>query len=805
MAQSNYPITRSSNYAITRSSNYPITHPIIQLPGSSRPSGILPSVLYFLFFCSGLSGLIYQVVWVRGFGNVFGNTVYSASIVVAVFMLGLGAGSYVIGAWADRRYATKPDSLLRIYGYVELVIAALGLSISLVLPRLNTLAAISSSYVIDKAGWFVLSSISYVARGTIAFVLLAPMTLLMGGTLTLLIRHRVQRDMDSSGWKIAVLYSVNTAGAAAGAFLTDVVLVPATGLHRTQMVAVALNVIAGAGALVLAHAASAAHVSASARIAARRVRGRRPSLQAPDAAPAIAPMIEIALDTSGRREVVWTSLALALSGFAAMGMEILWLRHFTLLLGGFRSVFSLVLTVMLAGIGAGSCLGGFIDRRTSRPAQMLMLVQALFVASVLMGLGSTKWSTLAAEGRAIELTWAALTPFERWIAEVWYNLRPILLETGLPSLLMGCSFPLANAVIQHGEPTVGRRAGILYLANTAGAVCGSVIAGYGLLPLVGIQGSATVLTMAAALAIVPLSLTSGVWRTSGVGRIPGVGQTLSDPPSPSRGAWSQKTRPTFVVSVLVAGVAIALWSMLPSTYVITRSLVPPKPDERLLTVSEGVTEVIAVTEAPGRGRGLITNGHPMSSTAPLDQRYMRALAHIPLLAMEWPSRVLVIGFGVGNSTHAATLHPSVERIDVADLSRHVLEHAGYFRDANGGVLDDRRVTVYVNDGRQHLQMQPHAVYDLVTLEPPPIAHAGVAALYSREFYALVRSRLKAGGYLSQWLPAYQVPAETSLAMVRAFIDVFPQSVLLSGMHSEFLLVGTTADRIEIDPDRLAAR
>ena len=213
--------------------------------------------------------------------------------------------------------------------------------------------------------------------------------------------------------------------------------------------------------------------------------------------------------------------------------------------------------------------------------------------------------------------------------------------------------------------------------------------------------------------------------------------------------------------------------------------------------------MIGVTEVPGRGRGLITNGHPMSSTALLDQRYMRALAHIPLLSMPAPTRVLVIGFGVGNSTQAATLHPSVERVDVADLSRDILDHAGYFSDANNDVLKDPRVSVYVNDGRQHLQMQPPAAYDLITLEPPPIAHAGVAALYSREFYALARSRLKAGGYLSQWLPAYQVPAATSLAMVRAFIDVFPQSVLLSGTEAELLLVGTNGGRIEIDPVRVS--
>ena len=97
---------------------------------------------------------------------------------------------------------------------------------------------------------------------------------------------------------------------------------------------------------------------------------------------------------------------------------------------------------------------------------------------------------------------------------------------------------------------------------------------------------------------------------------------------------------------------------------------------------------------------------------------------------------------MGNTTHAATLHPSIRRVEVADLSSHVLAHSSYFKDANRDVLRDPRVAVYINDGRQHLQMQPEASYDLITLEPPPVAHAGVGGLYSREFYVLARSRLK---------------------------------------------------------------
>jgi spermidine synthase len=225
--------------------------------------------------------------------------------------------------------------------------------------------------------------------------------------------------------------------------------------------------------------------------------------------------------------------------------------------------------------------------------------------------------------------------------------------------------------------------------------------------------------------------------------------------------------------------------------------------KRVLNQSEGVNEIITVTETTGKGRRLMTNGHAMSATWPLSQRYMRALAHVPLLMIDNPERLLVIGFGVGNTTAAATLHPTVNRVEVADLSRNVLNHATFFSSANNNVLKDGRVVVYVNDGRHHLQVQPLESYDLIALEPPPIGYAGVAALYSEEFYALARTRLKPNGFISQWLPSYQVPTETTLSMIRAFIDVFPRSVLLSGAQADLILIGAK-DRIEIDPNRLLA-
>ncbi len=452
-----------------------------------------------------------------------------------------------------------------------------------------------------------------------------------------------------------------------------------------------------------------------------------------------------------------------------MGMEILWFRHFSILLGEFRAVFALLLAIILLGIGAGSLAGAYVQRRIASPAQTLIVVQAIFVAATLLGLASVNARIINDAATAYRGGQPGT------LTEIWFNAKPIGVVAGLPGLLMGFAFPLANAIAQRADGSVGRRAGMLYLANTFGAVCGSLATGFLLMPALGIQRSTTVLMIAAGLAIVVLAGPSG---------------------------GSKKTRPPLAISLAACFISIGLWMYLPSDYILSRALL--FPPQRAYTISEGVTELIAVTDGPDGGRVLVTNGHPMSSTELLSQRYMRAMAHIPLLTIDNPARVLVLCYGVGNTARAATLHPTVRQVDVVDLSRHVLEHSSYFSDVNGDVLNDPRVRVYINDGRHHLQMQAQASYDLITLEPPPIVHAGVAALYTTEFYQRARTRLTPKGYVTQWLPAFGVPQSMILSMVRSFVDVFPNAVLLSGASSNLLLVGANDARNEIDPDRLVA-
>ena len=465
--------------------------------------------------------------------------------------------------------------------------------------------------------------------------------------------------------------------------------------------------------------------------------------------------------------------------------EIVWFRHLSSVFGSFRSVLSAILTIILVGIWFGSMVGAWVERRLRRPYLLFMGAQALLVVFALAGIASVTLPSVRAERLWALHAFADTSVWQGEAVQLWIVLKYVAVELGVPALMMGFTYPLANAMIQDTDVVVARRAGVLYLANTAGAVLGSLAAGFVLLPTLGMQRTVTWLAV------------TGLF---GLLAVCGAAYSARSAPRPAR--WA--TAATLAGSLALAGCAVLLWLRLPPAHVVHGTIPTERRSDRILTVVEGVHGTFAVVDSDTR-RSLITNGHSMSSTSWLGQRYMRAFAHIPLLSMNAPKRVLVIAFGVGNTAHAASLHPTIERLDVVDTSPEVLKLAPYFADSNRRVLDDAKVVVHVNDGRHHLRLQPRATYDLITLEPPPISYAGVASLYSREFYALARSRLKAGGYLTQWLPAYQVPAEVAMAMVHAFLDVFPRAVLLSGSGRELILMGLNGPHLEIDPDAVKAR
>lgn len=726
--------------------------------------------LYAMFFCSGLAGLVYQVVWVRQFGNVFGSSVYSAALVTGVFMSGLGLGGYLAGRIADKRYGQPGAPLLKLYAYFELGIGVLGLLIAALWPFVTSLSAATSWYEPGENGWLTLSATSYLLRYATATALLLPSTVLMGGTLTLLIRHLLRSDLSLAGWRIGALYGANTAGAAAGALIVDFAFVPIMGLFATQATAAVVN---------LAVAVVAFRWAARSEQADEEPR-EHPSRSADEKPGGPAEGVK-----GAKSVVALTAGAIFLSGFGAMGMEILWFRYIGAALGARRATFSLLLCVVLLGIWLGSIAGGALERRYKHPALFYAAAQGLFVA-VALGLLMLVPPASLSVGDYSELYASTQSTLLKSAIESWAQLRPIFAVTFLPACLMGFAYPLANAMAQKRLEQVGRLSGLLYFANTMGAVVGTVTTGFLLIPSLGMQRSILVLSLASLSAVLPVLATVRVKH--------------------ARSPDTKRLLLTAGISVAVGLTAFVFWVTRPEDYVARGLHGPVAANERMLHSSESVNESIAITEDTGTGaRRLYTNAHPMSSTRYEAQRYMRAFSHIPLLMTDEPRRVLVICFGVGNTLHAASLHQDLQRLDAVDLSAHVVSHAPFFARWNHNVLNDERVQVHINDGRQHLRMQSSDFYDLITLEPPPLSHAGTSSLYTRDFYQLARERLTPGGFVTQWLPAYQVPPHITAALIGAFVEVFPQSVILSGFSNEFILMGRKDADVVFDPEAVSRR
>ncbi|MFT5679241.1 MAG: spermidine synthase [Myxococcota bacterium] len=449
------------------------------------------------------------------------------------------------------------------------------------------------------------------------------------------------------------------------------------------------------------------------------------------------------------------ALSLALGGVAAMGLEVVWFRFIASALGSFRAALSMTLAVVLVGLWLGALLAGLLERTTRRPALLLAGGQ---VATAVLALAA----------------FVLFSPDDVLSAQLSLPPLPANLSTAarlvLPAAIaMGMAFPLAAAAVQGPESHLGRRTGALFAAGSAGNLLGALGTGFVLLPILGMQGALLVLACSA-IAAAAVAVPPHRW-------------------------W-----------ILVpGGVAVMLFSGLPDGRILAASFPAGRlAMEGVLAVSEGAEQTIVVTGAPQGPARLWTGGHPMSSTTPHAQRYMRFMAHMPLLLHPDPTRALVICFGVGNTTHAVSLHPSMAAIDVADLSPEVLRHASWFSHANRDVLDDPRVQVFVDDGRRVLA-SAGPDYDLITLEPPPIAYAGVSALYSRELYEQAEARLSDGGFLSQWVPGYQVPAPAVLALVRAFVEVFPDAVLFVADRRELVLVGRKGGMGSVDLAELQQR
>lgn len=685
------------------------------------------------FLVSGMVGLIYEVLWIRMLGLVFGHTIFAITTVLAAFMGGLGLGSLLFGRLADRS-----RHLVRLYGLIEIGIGAY----CLCLPTLLDWAARAYLWIGRTA------DLPYLLFSVIQFclvaVLLVPPTTLMGATLPVLVRFFVQGH-ETVSRSVGMLYSVNTWGAVCGTMLAGYFLVPALGIRTTLLLAVVSNI--GVGALILAFAA---HLD----------RLKEPPLPAPAAAggEAAAPPLPAA---------AWgVAIGFGISGTASMVYEVTWSRALSLIIGSSTYAFTAMLVAFLFGIAGGSWLfGRLAGSRRFAPEHFALLQIAI---------GMSALALIPAFGRMPSwfLQLFQLSQAHGVILVIQFGLSMLVMLA--PTLCIGATFPCAVGVLTRGAHRIGYDTGWIYTVNTLGSILGTTLAGFLLVPWLGIQWTMRLgigLNLVVGLAILGLArpIRRPVWGVAGAVSVLALGLT----------AWLPMWNPALMSS----GVAIYGRMYLPYL----QSGVFDRKEWRndLLYYRDGISSTVSIHK-DGPSTFLRVNGKTDAGNF-RDMHTQLFLGHIPMLLHPNPKRVLVIGLGSGVTVGAVAQYPA-ETIDVIEIEPAVVEASRFFNAVNRNVLADPRVRVIVADGRNFL-LNTRAPYDVIVSEPSNPWIRGLATLFTREFFDLAKSRLAQDGILFQWVQGYGIAPEDLRMVARTFRTAFPDSHLWNTTVGDNFLIG----------------
>lgn len=724
----------------------------------SREIRQISSAVVLCFLISGAVGLIYEVLWIRLLGLVFGHTIFALTTVLASFMAGLGLGSYIFGRIADR--STR---LLTLYGLLEIGIGIYCFVLPTFLGWVETLylwisRALSLSYTTFSAVQFIL----------VAALLVIP-TCLMGATLPVLARFFV-REEATLGRQVGILYSVNTLGAVLGTLLAGYWLVPLLGIRTTIHLAVVMNV--GIGSLVLVFER---HL--------HRLVGTQSRLDG-EVHPLTGPAA-VGLEAEPASRWSWTSWMVAAgfgaSGAASMIYEVTWTRTLALIIGSSTYAFTAMLVAFLCGIAGGSWSFAALAGRRRVRAEAFGLLQ--------VGIGVSGLALLPVFGRMpvwfLDLFQFSQAPW--FIQGIQFSVSFATML--LPTLLIGATFPCAVRVLTRGLGHVGNDTGWIYAVNTSGAILGTILAGFVGIPLLGIQWTMRI----------------GIWLNLAVGV--GVLTTSSRAPRLLRGmalgasvaaAVLAPLLPAWDPALMSSGVAIYGWRYLPLLRTGEFGRSEWQPD--VVYYRDGISATISV-HRDGPVTFLRVNGKTDASNN-TDMHTQLFAAHIPMLLHSHPKRVLVIGLRSGVTAGVVAQYP-VDQIDVIEIEPAVVEAARLFTTENRAVLRDPRVRMIIADGRNFLLNAP-APYDVIISEPSNPWIRGLATLFTQEFYTLARSRLAPDGLMLQWIQGYGIAPDDLKMVVRSFRTAFPNSTLWYTSMGDNLLLGAPRP-VEIPLKRIEAR
>ena len=715
-----------------------------------QPRSTLPK-LALLLFGSGFCALVYQVAWLRLLRLIFGSSTPATAAVLAIFMAGLGFGSLVLGPRADR-----DRNPLALYGRLEL-----GISVAAALSPL--LIVLARQLYFAAGGSLGLGpGLGAVLRLLLAAIVLGVPTFLMGGTLPAMSRA-AERSSDQGRRLLGLLYGVNTLGAVAGALTTTFFSIEVLGIRQTIWVAALINLLVALFARKWAsEPGEAADVAADETV--------------------FETAVEEGGSTPPQAPFLFVMLAAGVVGFAFFLMELVWYRMLSPLLGGSSYTFGLILAIALLGIGAGGLLYG-AGSRQRRPTlgafAATCALEALFI--VLPFAAGDRLALLARLLRDLStLGFSGLVV--SWLVVTVLVVLPA-------AVVAGYQFPLLVALLGSGSRGVGREVGLTYASNTLGAIGGSLAGGFGLIPLLTAPGVwrlvTVVLILLALLATLlevrgtrlkpslalPVSVAmlalllcasrgpTAFWRHSpiGAGRV----QFSFSDPNQLRSAIHQKSRAVrWEADGLESSVAL-------------------QAVDGISLMVNGKSDGHARTDAPTQVMsGLVSAAlHPEPRTA------------------------LVIGLGTGSTAGWLAEVPSMERVDVVELEPAVLPVAEACAPVSQDALSHPKVQLLIGDGREVL-MTTRERYDVIFSEPSNPYRAGIASLFTRDFYGAVADRLTERGIFVQWLQGYEIDGQAVRTTLATLGSVFP-SVESWEVHRADLLLVAGGQAPDHDLQRLA--
>jgi spermidine synthase len=694
-------------------------------------------LVLLLFFGSGATALIYEVVWSKYLALMLGSTVQAQTVVLAVFMGGLAIGNRLFG----RRSARIGNPVLA-YGILEFIIGVYAFFFPNLYNFGDWIFVSLGSKVADVGALLLLLKL------VLSVCLLIVPTVLMGGTLPLLAGWIQQQSGIERGARVGIFYAVNSLGAVLGAGLAGFYVVQNLGLVSGLELTGAANVFIALVALVL---------------------GKRESLKElymPSAPEPVAPAAPPPPGAPFR-----FGLLVGFTGAVSMGLEVLYSRALALIAGGSLQAFALVLMSFILGIGLGSV--AISSAKAARKYGLntiyflLLGAAAIVITNVLL---IEEWTVLYSQAKF----GLARNP----MGYAWHQIAmaaTAFILLGLPAAFLGAVVPLSIRLLESSQTTLGDQVGRLLTANTIGAVTGVLLTGFFLMPVIGLRGALGILAIALIVvtalvafqreqsrmmmtavvlvcaAIAAIASTGDRWRT-----IMGAGIFRLRDTSATRG-WIQQRK--------AEGELLYYKDSADATVSVERSHSPGDESQIILRIN-------GKTDASSRGD--------------LSTQYL--LAHLPMMARPDAKQAFVLGFGSGITAGSLLGHP-IERVTIAENCRPVLEASYLFAEWNHGVRTNSRARIINEDARAVLKLRPDK-YDIIISEPSNPWVVGIGSVFSQEFYQMAADRLVGGGIMAQWFHKYEMSDNIIFLVIRTFGSVFPHLEIWDTQDGDIILLGS---------------